>query len=92
MIKKKINHAKRIVLVPEDAIRKYEQRKKFERSPIVSSMMHADTDLTDILQRTDIPDDEKQKLYAANLERYLYLKRQKYSQIPTVRITSKEGL
>ena len=84
-----MKHAKRMVLVPEDAIRRYEQRQKFETSPLVSSMMHADTDMTDTLQRTDIPDGEKQKLYEANLERYLDLKRQKDSQIPTVRIAAK---
>ena len=70
----------------------YEQRQKFETLPIVSNMMHADTEMTDILQRTDIPDDEKQKLYAANLERYLDLKREKDSQIPTVRIAAKEEM
>ena len=82
--------AKRMVLVPEDAMRRYEQRQRFETPPIVSSLMDADIDMTDILQRTDIPDGEKQKLYAANLERFLDLKRQKDGQIPTVRIASKE--
>ena len=42
--------------------------------------------MTDILQRTDVDDTEKQKLYYANLERYLNLRQQKDSQTPTVQI------
>ena len=49
-------------------------------------MINTDTDMTDILQRTDVDDTEKQKLYYANLERYLNLRQQKDSQTPTVQI------
>ena len=42
--------------------------------------------MSDILQRTDVDDTEKQKLYYANLERYLNLRQQKDSQTPTVQI------
>ena len=81
-----MKHAKRMVLVPEDALHRYEQRQRLETSPIMANMMHADTDMAKILQRTAMDDAEKQKLYYANLERYLDLRRQKDSQIPTVRI------
>ena len=43
----------------------------------MASIMREDTDMSNILQRTDLGDDEKQKLYYANLERYLDLWRQK---------------
>lgn len=81
-----MKHAKRMVLVPEDTLQRYEQRQRLETSPIMANMMHKDTDMSNILQRTDMDDDEKQKLYYANLERYMDLRRQKDSQIPTVRI------
>lgn len=42
--------------------------------------------MSNILQSADMNDAEKQKLYNTNLERYLDLKRQKESQIPTARI------
>ena len=42
--------------------------------------------MTDILQRTDVDDTEKQKLYYANLERYLNLRQQKDCQTPIVQI------
>ena len=81
-----MKHAKRMVLVPEDVLNRYEQKQKIETSPITSNMMHQDTAKSEILQSTDMSDAEKQKLYNANMESYLSLKRQRDDQIPTVRI------
>ena len=77
---------KRMILVPENAYARFEQKQKLETSPIMKNMINMDTDMTDILQRTDVDDTEKQKLYYANLERYLNLRQQKDSQTPTVQI------
>ena len=78
---------KRMILVPEHAYARFEQKQKLETSPIMKNMINTDTDMTDILQRTDVDDTEKQKLYYANLEKYLNLRQQKDSQTPTVQIT-----
>ena len=78
---------KRMILVPEDVYARFEQKQNLETSPIMKNMINTDTDMTDILQRTDVDDTEKQKLYYANLERYLNLRQQKDSQTPTVQIT-----
>ena len=78
---------KRMILAPEDAYARFEQKQKLETSPIMKNMINTDTDMTNILQRTDIDDTEKQKLYYANLEKYLNLRQQKDSQTPTVQIT-----
>ena len=76
-----------MVLVPEDVLNRYEQKQKIETSPITANMMHQDTAMSEILQSTDISNAEKQKLYNANMESYLSLRRQKDDhQIPTVRI------
>ena len=77
---------KRMILVPEDAYARLEQKQKLETSPIIKNMINTDTDMTNILQRTDVDDTEKQKMYYANLERYLNLRQQKDSEIPTIRI------
>ena len=82
---------KRMILVAEDAYARSEQRQKLDTSPIMKNMINTDTDMTDILQRTDVDDTEKQKLYYANLERYLNLRQQKDSQTPTVQIASSHG-
>ena len=77
---------KRMILVPEDAYSRFEQKQKLETSPIINKMINTDTDMTNILQRTDVDDTEKQKMYYANPERYLNLRQQKDSEIPTIRI------
>ena len=75
-----------MILVPEDIYARFEQKQNLETSPIMKNMINTDTDMTDIFQRTDADDTEKQKLYYANLERYLNLRQQKDSQTPTVQI------
>lgn len=85
-----MKHAKRMVLVPEDVLVRYEKKQKLETSPFTAHMIQQDTEMSDILDRQDLPDDQKQKAYYANLERYLNLGQQKYSQIPTVQLASKK--
>ena len=76
-----------MVLIPEDALHRYEQRQRLDTSQTTFNIMQKDTDMSNVLQRSDMDDDEKQKLYYADLERYLNLRRQKDRQIPSVRIT-----
>ena len=47
--------------------------------------MQSNIRLSDILERPDLDNDERQKLYNASMERYLELRQQKDSQVPTVR-------
>ena len=75
-----MKHAKGMVLLPEDVLHRFEQRQRLETPPLTANMMHKDTVMDDILQRTDLNDDQKQKLYNTNMERYLDLKRQKDGQ------------
>ena len=48
---------KRMVLVPEDAVNRYEQR--LETSPIMSNIIHKNTQMSNILQREGMSDDVK---------------------------------
>ena len=77
---------KRMILVLEDVYARFEQKQNLETSPIMKNIINMDTGMTDILQRTNVDDTEKQKLYYANLERYLNLRQQKDSQTPIVQI------
>ena len=77
---------KRMALILEELLNRYEQRQRLETSPIIANITHKDTQMSDILQRDDMTDDQKQKLYNTNLERYLELRQQKDSQIPSVRV------
>jgi hypothetical protein len=85
----KMRAAKRMILVPEDMFARFEQKQKLETSPIVTNMIKTDGEMSNILERTDMDDAQKQKLYYANLERYLNLRRQKDNQIPTVQLAIK---
>ena len=53
----------------------------------MKNIINTDTDMTNILQCTDVDNTETQNLYYANLERYLNLRQQKNSQTPTVQIS-----
>ena len=81
---------KRMVLFPEDAIDRYEQRQRLETSPVLSNMMQKDMQMSNVLQRDGLSDNQKQKLFNAELKRYLELRQQKDSQIPSVRVVKDE--
>ena len=81
---------KRMVLVPEDAVNHYEQKQRLETSPIMSNMIHKDTQMSNVLQREGMSDDQKQKLFNVELEGYLELRQQKDNQIPNVRVVKDE--
>ena len=76
-----MKHSKKMVLIPEEALERYEQRQRLKTSPLMGTTMHNDTQILDILQRTDVTDDEKQKLFNTYFERYLELRRQKETPV-----------
>ena len=80
-----MKHAKQMALVPEETLDRFERKQKLETSPITSDLLRSDIQLSDILGHSDLNDDERQKLYNASMERYLELRQQKDSQVPTVR-------
>ena len=65
-----------MVLIPEEALQRYEQWQRLE-----GTTMQKDTQISDILQRDDVTDDEKQKLFNTYFERYLELRRQKETPV-----------
>ena len=70
-----------MVLIPEEALQRYELRQRLETSPLMGTTMHKDTQISDILQRADVTDDEKQKLFNTYFEGYLELRRQKETPV-----------
>ena len=84
-----MKRTKRMILVPEDVLARYERKQKIETSPL--GMMQQDTTMSGILESENLTDAEKQKLYNARMEDYLSLRKQKDDQIPTVRVTRNEG-
>ena len=76
-----MKRTKRMVLVPEDLLSRYEQKQKIETSPLTAGMMQQDMAMFGILESENLTDAEKQKLYNANMENYLSLGKQKDEQI-----------
>ena len=70
-----------MVQVPEEALQRYEQRQRLQTFPLMGTTMHKDTQISDILQRTDVTDDEKQKLINTYFERFLELRRHKETSV-----------
>ena len=82
-----MKRTKRMILVPEDVLARYERKQKIETSPLVTGMMHQDAAMSGILENENLTDAEKQKLHNARMEDYLSLRKQKDDQIPAVRVT-----
>ena len=74
-----------MTLVPEEVLDRFERKQRLETSPIISDMMQKDMEMLKILRDPNLLDAEKQKLYNANMERYLELQQQKNDHVPTVR-------
>ena len=54
----------------------------------MSNMIHKDTQISNVLQYKRMSDDQKQKLFNAELERYLGLRQQKDSQNSNVHVVN----
>ena len=80
-----------MVLVPEDFLSRMERQNKQETSPIVKGLTHLDENWDKTLMRPDLTDNNKQKIYHANLEQYVRLKDQKTHERPTVNISLKHA-
>ena len=50
-------------------MRDLNKKQKLETAPIVTNMIKTDEEMSNILERTDMDDTQKQKLYYTNLER-----------------------
>ena len=77
-----MEHVKRLVLVPE-----HMTAKKPLVPPLTAQVNHLNTEMDDVLQRQDMTQDEKAKLYDQSLQRYLtyYDKRmQKHIRVSVV--------
>ena len=73
-----------MALVPEEVLDRFERKQRLETAPIISDMMQKDMEMLNILRDPNLPDAENQKLYNANMERYLELQQQKNDHVPTV--------
>ena len=60
-----------MALIPEHTLQRLEERKRVTTAPLTQTLRTLDSEMEEILKRTDITDDEKVTLYNQVLQRYL---------------------
>ena len=60
-----------MVLVPEHTLQRLEERKRVTTAPLTQTLRTLDSEMEQVLKRSDITDDEKATLYNQILQRYL---------------------
>ena len=81
-----MQHAKRMVLVPEDLVTLIKQRQQEQVSPITDNLVSLKSEMNDVLSNPDLKPDEKMKLYNQSFQQYKSLHEQKDKQPLPVQI------
>lgn len=79
----------KMALVPQELLTRFQQHP--DPSPATKATIALDTEMKNILERTDIDEDEKVKLYNQTLSRYLTLDKQRKQPLE-MKLTSTERL
>ncbi|CAH3142652.1 unnamed protein product, partial [Porites lobata] len=67
----KMNHTRRMVLVPENTLERLQQRQQILTPPVTQTLKNLDSQMGDILESKQLGDEEKAKLYNQVLQQYL---------------------
>lgn len=75
-----MNHAKKMVLVPEHTFERLQQKNNVNTAPLTSRLHGLDHEIHDVLQNKQISDDEKVRQYTTTLQNYLTYYNQRRNQ------------
>lgn len=88
-----MNHAKRMVLVPENTLERLQQRQQILTPPVTQTLKNLDAEMNEILSSKELDDEQKAKLYNQVLQRYLTFYDQRKGQPLHVKLaTSKPAV
>ncbi len=87
-----MNHAKRMVLVPENTLERLQQRQHILTPPVTQTLKNLDSEMTAILSSKQLDDEEKAKLYNQVLQRYLTYYDQRKGQPLHVKLTTAKSV
>ena len=76
-----MEYAKKMVLVPQETLIKLQSARRLEQTPTTRVVHGIDTDMRQLLERQDLTDDQKIKLYHQTLQRYIELNRQRMTPL-----------
>ena len=82
-----MTHATKMALVPQETLERFQQYP--DPSPATKATLALDTEMKNILDRNDVTEDEKIKLYNHTLSRYLTLDHQRKQPLE-MKLTSKD--
>ena len=82
-----MTHATKMALVPQEMLERFQQYP--DPSPATKATLALDTEMKNILDRSDVTEDEKIKLYNHTLSRYLTLDHQRKQPLE-MKLTSAE--
>jgi len=91
-----MNHARKMVLVPEQTLERLHQRQKVNTAPLTSRLNGLDHEIQDTLKSKELTDEEKVRMYVENLQNYLtYYDKRKDQPVnvklePTSKLPQKE--
>ena len=83
-----MNHAKRMILVPENTLERLQQRQQILTPPVTQTLKNLDNEMSDILSSKELDDEAKAKLYNQVLQRYLTYYDQRKGQPLHVKLTT----
>ena len=83
-----MQHSKRMVLVPEGTVERFQQRQQVLTPPVTQQLKNLDSEMTDILTDKHLDDEEKARRYNQVLQRYLTFYDQRKEQPLSVKITA----
>jgi len=75
-----MNHAKKMVLIPENTLERLQQRQTVNTAPLTSRLNGLDHDIQDVLSNEKLSEDEKVREYSQTLQNYLTYYNQRKSQ------------
>ena len=72
-----MQHAKKMVLVPQETLTHLQTARRLEQTPATRAVYGLDNDMRRLLERQDLSDEDKLKLYHQTLRRYMELNKQR---------------
>ena len=86
-----MEHTKKMVLVPQETLTKLQSVRRLEQTPTTRVVHGLDAEMRDLLERQNLSDEDKIKLYHQTLHRYINLNKQRMAPLTMTLETKKDN-
>lgn len=80
-----------MILVPQETLAKLQSARRLEQTPTTRVVHSLDAEMRDLLERQNISDEDKIKLYHQTLQRYINLNKQRMAPLTMTLETKKDN-